>query len=40
MRAIHATGFKGYVAQEFLPTGKTKEERLAALKQAVQTCDI
>ncbi|RYZ18307.1 MAG: hydroxypyruvate isomerase, partial [Chitinophagaceae bacterium] len=40
MRAIAATGFKGYVAQEFIPTGKDKESKVAALKDAVQRCDI
>lgn len=40
MRAILATGFKGYVAQEFMSTGKTKEARIAALKEAVKICDI
>lgn len=40
MKAILATGFKGYVAQEFMPTGKTQEEKLAALKEAVRICDV
>lgn len=40
MRAIAATGFKGYVAQEFIPTGKDKESKVAALKDAVQRCDV
>ena len=37
MRAIVATGYKGYVAQEFVPTGKDK---LAALKKCVEICDV
>ncbi|SNC67563.1 hydroxypyruvate isomerase [Hymenobacter gelipurpurascens] len=37
MRAILATGFKGYVAQEFMPT---KPDKLASLRQAVQLCDV
>ncbi|GGK87788.1 hydroxypyruvate isomerase family protein [Rufibacter glacialis] len=37
MRAIKATGFKGFVAQEFIPTAKDK---LASLKKAVQICDV
>ncbi|MCZ8198561.1 MAG: TIM barrel protein [Flavobacterium sp.] len=37
MKAIAATGYKGYVAQEFMPLAKDKE---AALQKAVQTCDI
>lgn len=40
MRAIAATGFKGYVAQEFIPTGKDKAAKIAALKDAVQRCDV
>ena len=36
MRAIVETGFKGYVAQEFIP----KREPLVSLKQAVGICDI
>ena len=37
MKAIVATGYKGYVAQEFVPTGKDK---LAALKKCVEICDV
>lgn len=40
MKAIAETGYKGYVAQEFMPTGKTTEEKMAALKDAVHRCDI
>ncbi|MCD2421653.1 TIM barrel protein [Niabella pedocola] len=40
MKAIAATGFKGYVAQEFIPTGKTDEDRKQALKDAVLVCDV
>jgi hydroxypyruvate isomerase len=40
MRAIAATGFKGYIAQEFIPTGKNNESRIAALKDAVKICDV
>jgi hydroxypyruvate isomerase len=36
MRAIADTGFKGYVAQEFLPT----REPLASLRQSVDICDV
>ncbi len=36
MRAIAQTGFSGYVAQEFIPTG----EPLAALAEAVKTCRV
>ena len=37
MKAILDTGFKGFVAQEFIPTWPDK---MAALKQAVSICDI
>ena len=37
MKAILATGFKGHVAQEFIPARK---DALASLKQGVQICDI
>jgi len=40
MEAIVKTGFKDYVAQEFVPTGKTNEEKFAALKDAVRRCDV
>jgi hydroxypyruvate isomerase len=40
MEAIKQTGFKGYVAQEFIPTGKDMKAKIAALKKAVQTCDV
>lgn len=37
MRAILATGFKGYVAQEFIPK---RTDKMASLKQGVQICDV
>lgn len=40
MSAIAATGYKGYVAQEFIPTGKEKKEKIAALKKAIRICDV
>jgi hydroxypyruvate isomerase len=40
MKAIAATGYKGYVAQEYIPTGKTNEEKIKALKDAVKRCDV
>lgn len=40
MKAIVKTGYKGYVAQEFIPTGKTTEEKFKALKKAVKICDV
>lgn len=36
MRAIAGTGFKGYVAQEFIP----RREPLASLTQAARICDV
>ena len=35
-RAIVATGYKGYLAQEFIP----KRDPAASLKQAFETCDV
>jgi hydroxypyruvate isomerase len=40
MDAIVKTGFKDYVAQEFIPTGKTNDEKIAALKDAIRRCDV
>ena len=37
MEAIVATGFKGFVAQEFIPT---KTDKLASLSAAVRICDV
>ena len=37
IRAIVATGFKGYLAQEFLPT---RADKLASLKKAIEICDV
>jgi hydroxypyruvate isomerase len=37
MRAILETGFKGFVAQEFIPA---REDKLASLKQGVGICDV
>jgi hydroxypyruvate isomerase len=37
MKAIVATGFKGYVAQEFIPAEKDK---IASLQKAVIICDV
>jgi hydroxypyruvate isomerase len=37
MRAILATGYTGYVAQEFVPT---KADKLAALEDGVRICDV
>ncbi|NII85313.1 MULTISPECIES: hydroxypyruvate isomerase family protein [unclassified Pedobacter] len=37
MKAIAETGFKGYVAQEFIPK---QADKIASLKKAVEICDI
>ncbi len=37
MKAIVATGYKGYVAQEFMPTYPNK---LDSLKEAIEICDV
>jgi hydroxypyruvate isomerase len=37
MRAIVATGFQGYVAQEFIPK---RPDKLASLAEAVRICDV
>ncbi|HEY5691546.1 MAG TPA: TIM barrel protein [Cyclobacteriaceae bacterium] len=37
MNAIVKTGFKGFVAQEFIPT---KADKLASLREAVFICDV
>ena len=37
MKAIVATGFKGYVAQEFIPKNN---EPIQSLENAIQICDV
>ena len=37
MKAIAATGFKGYVAQEFIPIA---QDKLGSLRKAVEICDV
>ncbi len=37
MRAIVDTGYKGYVAQEFMPT---RENKVDSLKEAINICDV
>ena len=37
MQAIEDTGFKGFVAQEFIPS---RGDPLASLRQAVEICDV
>lgn len=40
MNAILDTGFKDYVAQEFVSAAKEKEDKIAELKKAVMICDV
>ena len=40
MKAIVATGYKGYVAQEFIPTAKDNKDKIKALKKAIKICDV
>lgn len=40
MKAIVATGFKGYVAQEFITTRKENKDKIAVLKKAIAICDV
>jgi hydroxypyruvate isomerase len=37
MKAVLATGFTDYVAQEFIPTG---DDKIASLKKAISICDV
>jgi hydroxypyruvate isomerase len=37
MKAIKETGYKGYVAQEFIPA---KEDKIASLREAISICDV
>jgi hydroxypyruvate isomerase len=37
MKSIVNTGFRGFVAQEFLPKNK---EALQSLKKAIEICDV
>ncbi|WP_256011999.1 hydroxypyruvate isomerase family protein [Desertivirga xinjiangensis] len=37
MEAIKKTGFKGYVAQEFIPV---QDDKIASLRKAIQICDV
>lgn len=40
MQTIYKTGYKGYVAQEFIPTAQTPKDKEKALKKAIKICDI
>ena len=40
IKAINATGFSGYVAQEFIPTPKTIQGQIESLREAILICDV
>jgi hydroxypyruvate isomerase len=40
IKAVVETGFKGYLAQEFIPTAKENSDKIKALKTAVKLCDV
>jgi hydroxypyruvate isomerase len=37
VKAIVATGFKGFIAQEFIPK---RDDKIASLQQGVEICDV
>lgn len=39
-RAIRETGFTGFLAQEFIPTADNRRDKIAALGNAIQICDV
>lgn len=40
MKAIIDLGYQGYVAQEFIPTAKENDQKLAQLQKGVMICDV
>ncbi|MEI7733912.1 MAG: TIM barrel protein [Ferruginibacter sp.] len=40
IKAVVDTGFKGYLAQEFIPTAIENADKIKALKLAVKICDV
>lgn len=40
MKEILATGFKGYVAQEFIAKGGDNAAKMAALQKGIEICDV
>lgn len=40
IKAINATGFTGYVAQEFIPTPNTIQGQIESLREAILICDV
>lgn len=39
-KAIVKTGFKGYLAQEFIPTPESNSGKVTSLQSAIQICDV
>lgn len=39
-KAIIASGFKGYLAQEFVPTPESMEGKIESLESAIKICDV
>ena len=39
-KAIVKTGFKGYLAQEFIPTPESKDGKVKSLQGAIKICDV
>ncbi len=39
-RAIRDTGFKGYIAQEFIPDRTSQQAKIESLQAAIQLCDV
>ncbi len=40
MRAIVETGFQGYVAQEYISTSNTNQDKAEGLRKAIEICDV
>jgi hydroxypyruvate isomerase len=40
VRAIHETGFTGFLAQEFIPTAESRAGKIASLRNAIKICDV
>jgi hydroxypyruvate isomerase len=40
IKAIKDTGFKGYIAQEYLPIAKEQGDQIASLKASMLICDV
>jgi hydroxypyruvate isomerase len=40
VRAIHETGFTGFLAQEFIPTAESRAGKIESLRNAIKICDV